>query len=119
MVIDIVVLHRKGVKMTRKLMALLVFVVMLCPMVIHAEWRTMNVSAYCDYGMTASGEWVREGIVASDDLPFGTVVIINGNRYVVADRFGGGYSDRIDIYMPSYDDCMSFGQQYLDVYVDR
>ena len=32
---------------------------------------------------------------------------------------GGGYSDRIDIYMPSYDDCIDFGVQTLDVYVDR
>ena len=105
--------------MTRKVISMLMFLLVLGMSTCFAEWRTMNVSAYCDYGMTASGEWVREGIVASDDLPFGTVVIINGNRYVVADRFGGGYSDRIDIYMPSYDDCMSFGRQYLDVYVDR
>lgn len=105
--------------MTRKLMALLVFVMMLSPMSIHAEWRTMTVTAYCDQGYTASGEYVSEGMVASDDLPIGTTVIINGESYIVADRFGGGYSDRLDIYMPSYDDCVDFGVQTLDVYVDR
>ena len=98
---------------------LLVILLTLLPFSCFAEWRTMNVSAYCDQGYTASGEWVREGIVASDDLPFGTVVVINGIRYVVADRFGGGYSDRIDIFMPSYDDCINFGRQTIDVYIER
>ena len=102
--------------MTKILLAILIS---LLPFSCFAEWRTMNVSAYCDQGYTASGEWVREGIVASDDLPFGTVVVINGVRYVVADRFGGGYSDRIDIYMPSYDDCITFGRQIIEVYVER
>ena len=104
--------------MTRKIIVFLC--VMLMPLATaFAEWRTMNVSAYCDQGYTASGAWVSEGMVASDDLPLGTTVIINGVRYVVADRFGGGYTDRLDIFMPSYDDCINFGRQYIDVYVER
>lgn len=102
--------------MTRIVMTLLLC---LLPLACHAEWRTMNVSAYCDQGATASGQWVREGIVASDDLPLGTVVVINGNRYVVEDRFGGGYTDRLDVYMANYNDCINFGRQTIDVYVER
>lgn len=102
--------------MTRLLLCIMLT---LLPLVCHAEWVTMNVSAYCDQGYTASGEYVREGIVASDDLPLGTTVIINGVRYVVADRFGAGYVNHIDIFMPSYDDCINFGRQTLDVYVER
>lgn len=102
--------------MTRILIALLLF---LTPLVCHAEWRTMEVTAYCDQGYTASGEWVQEGYAASDDLPIGTTVIVNGQRYVVMDRFGGGYADHLDLYMSSYDDAVNFGRQYLDVYVER
>ena len=105
--------------MTRKVISMLMFLLVLGMSTCFAEWRTMAVTAYCDQGYTASGEYVSEGMVASDDLPIGTTVIINGESYIVADRFGGGYSDRLDIYMPSYDDCVEFGVQTLDAYVDR
>lgn len=105
--------------MTRKVISMLMFLLVLGMSACFAEWRTMTVTAYCDQGYTASGEYVSEGMVASDDLPIGTTVVINGESYIVADRFGGGYSDRLDIYMPSYDDCVEFGVQTLDVYVDR
>lgn len=102
--------------MTRIIIALMLLLV---PFVCHAEWRTMEVSAYCDQGYTASGEWVQEGFAASDDLPLGTVVIVNGVSYIVMDRFGGGYADHLDLYMPSYDAAIAFGRQVLDVYVER
>lgn len=105
--------------MTRKVFSMLMFLLVLGMSTCFAEWRTMTVTAYCDQGYTASGKYVSEGMVASDDLPIGTTVIINGESYIVADRFGGGYSDRLDIYMPSYDDCVEFGVQTLDVYVER
>ena len=105
--------------MTRKVILTIMFLLALSMSTCFAEWRTMTVTAYCDQGYTASGQYVSESMVASDDLPIGATVIINGCSYVVADRFGGGYSDRIDIYMPSYDDCMDFGVQTLDVYVER
>ena len=105
--------------MTRKVISMLMFLLVLGMSTCFAEWRTMTVTAYCDQGYTASGGYVSEGMVASDDLPIGTTVIINGESYIVADRFGGGYSDRLDIYMPSYDDCVEFGVQTLDVYVER
>ena len=105
--------------MTRKVFSMLMFLLVLGISTCFAEWRTMTVTAYCDQGYTASGEYVSEGMVASDDLPIGTTVIINGESYIVADRFGEGYSDRLDIYMPSYDDCVEFGVQTLDVYVER
>jgi 3D (Asp-Asp-Asp) domain-containing protein len=89
------------------------------PLVCNAEWQEMECTAYCDEGYTASGEWVHEGIVASDDLPMGTQVIINGVTYVVADRFGGGYSNRLDIFMSDYDSCMNFGRQTINVYICR
>ena len=89
---------------------------------------TMNVSAYtassdeCGKGdgVTASGVVAVEGItVASDDLPFGTVVVVNGHRYVVQDRFGGGYSNRLDIYMESVDAADNFGRQWITVMIEE
>ena len=63
-------------------------------------------------GITASGVKATQGrTVACDDLPFGTKVIIDGHTYTVEDRFGGGYKNRIDIYMDNKADAFNFGRQ--------
>lgn len=98
------------------------------PEVIEPEHRPrvirMNVSAYTkdsdecgkNDNVTASG---RYGIpfytAASDDLPFGTLLRVNGRIYEVMDRFGGGYSNRLDLMMETKEQCFSFGRQYIDV----
>lgn len=67
-------------------------------------------------GITASGRRAVEGrTVAMDDVPLGTRVRINGKTYVVEDRFGGGYSNRVDIYMNNKSDAINFGRQNLEV----
>ena len=84
-----------------------------------------NVSAYTasveecgkDDGITASGVPVQEGHIAADDLPFGTKVIIEGRTYTVTDRFGGGYRNRIDIFMPSRASAERFGRKHITVYI--
>ena len=64
-------------------------------------------------GITASGVKAVEGVtVAADHLPFGTKIEIDGHVYTVHDRFGGGYTDRIDIYKESQEDCYKYGRQY-------
>ena len=83
-----------------------------------ADARMMEVSAYTHSGgVMANGQYPYVGAVASDDLPLGTTVIINGCTYVVADRFGGGYTDMIDIFVDSEEEAIQFGRQYLDVTV--
>lgn len=98
------------------------------PDVIESEHRPriirMNVSAYTkdsdecgkNDNVTASG---RYGIpfytAASDDLPFGTLLRVNGRIYEVMDRFGGGYSNRLDLMMETKEQCFAFGRQYIDV----
>lgn len=53
-----------------------------------------------------------EGVtVAADDIPLGTKVIIDDQMYIVQDRFGGNYRNRIDIYMKDYHDASRFGVQ--------
>lgn len=74
------------------------------------------------YGITASGATVTpQHTIAADwsVLPKGTKVRIEGfeNTFVVQDTGGAIKGNRIDIYMPSYNDCISFGRQKLFVTV--
>ena len=77
-------------------------------------------TAYVLRGITASGERVREGIIAADPkvLPLGTVVEIRGmGQYVVKDTGRLIKGKRIDIWMPKRKDAMQFGKRkvYLTV----
>ena len=82
-------------------------------------WVTLNSSAYCDRGITASGEYVRDGICAMDRVngqvvPFGTKVILpNGKVLIVKDRFGANHNNHLDIWMASENDCWQFGRRNL------
>lgn len=87
----------------KKLITLLVF------------WQTLNVSAYCDTGnRTASGVWPQVGMAAADHLPFGSKVTLPDCRILtITDRFGGGYSDRLDIFLNSEAECWKWGRRWL------
>ena len=78
-------------------------------------WQTLNVSAYCHTGnRAASGVWPQVGMAAADHLPFGSrVTLPDGRILTVTDRFGGGYSDRMDIFMNSETECWKFGRRWL------
>lgn len=85
---------------------------------------TLECTAYCVKGITASGEYVREGICAMDRVngqvvPFGTKVILpNGKVLIVKDRFGGNHNNHLDIWMPNEDKCWEFGRQWLKCKVE-
>ena len=78
-------------------------------------WQVLNCSAYCHTGnRTASGVWPRVGMAAADHLPFGSKVTLpDGRVLTVTDRFGGGYRDRLDIFMSSEAECWQFGRKNL------
>lgn len=78
-------------------------------------WQTLNVSAYCHTGNpTASGVWPAVGMAAADHLPFGSKVYLpDGSVVVIRDRFGGGYSDRMDLFLATEDECWKFGRKIL------
>ncbi|MBI3654221.1 MAG: 3D domain-containing protein [Acidobacteria bacterium] len=82
-----------------------------------------HATAYCLKGRTATGEYVRQGLVAADPkvLPLGTMVHIQAGRYTgiykVADTGGAIRGNRIDIYVPSYREAKSFGRQKIKVKV--
>lgn len=80
---------------------------------------TLECTAYCDRGITASGEYVREGICAVDRIngvlvPFNTKIILpNGKVLIVKDRFGAGHNNHLDIWMASESACWKFGRRNL------
>lgn len=62
--------------------------------------------------ITASGTRCREGVIASNFLPLGTKVKIEGfkNRvFVVEDRMNRRYHKRIDIWFRHYHEAKNFG----------
>ena len=78
-------------------------------------WQTLNCSAYTWSGnRTASGVYPQVGHCAADHLPFGAKVHLpDGRVLTVTDRFGGGYDNRLDIFMASEAECWQFGRQFL------
>ena len=83
-------------------------------------WQVMNVSAYCHSGnRTASGVWPAVGMAAADHLPFGSKVTLpDGRVLTITDRFGGGFTDKLDIFMNSEAECWQFGRQWLKCMVE-
>ena len=93
--------------------------------------RTFRASAYthtdagCDM-ITATGTRVKWGTVAVDPrkVPYGTrmFIVTNDGSYVygvaTAEDCGGAIKgNRLDLYMPSYSECMAFGRKTCTVYI--
>lgn len=88
-------------------------------------WVTMNVSAYTSTGNPmANGEYPHVGACAVDKIngvyaKFGTRIILpDGRLLIVTDRFGGGYDNRLDIFLPTEAECWQFGRQWLKCKVE-
>ena len=83
-------------------------------------WQVLNTSAYTWTGnKTASGVYPKVGMCAADHLPFGAKVTLpDGRTLVVTDRFGGGYGDRLDIFMNTESECWQFGRRWLKCKVE-
>jgi 3D (Asp-Asp-Asp) domain-containing protein len=80
---------------------------------------TFEITCYSLQGTTASGRPVSEDVVAVDPsvLPLGTHIVIDGLGTKVAGDTGGNIEgNRLDIWMPSSDDCLRFGRQHRKVW---
>lgn len=99
--------------------------------------RTLNASAYTastcgkapgssGYGITASGArataWYT--VAAGSGYKLGTVIYIpyfankpNGGWFVVQDRGGAISNNKLDVYMDTYNECISFGRRNLECYI--
>lgn len=80
---------------------------------------TLQCTAYCDRGITASGEYVRDGICAADKIngewvKFGTrITLPDGRVLTVTDRFGDSRNNCLDIFMETEQECWQFGRRML------
>jgi 3D (Asp-Asp-Asp) domain-containing protein len=95
------------------------------------EWTTFEVTSYTSgpestgkqpgdlgYGITASGDPVREGITVAcpPSLPFGTRLEIEGiGERVCSDRGSAITEGRLDIYIAELKEARQFGRQRLSV----
>jgi 3D (Asp-Asp-Asp) domain-containing protein len=96
--------------------------------------KTMNTSAYCacskccgkSTGITSSGArasaWYT--LAAGSGYPIGTVIYIpyfsdkpNGGWFVVQDRGGAITNNKLDVYMNTHSQALSFGRQNLECYI--
>ena len=85
----------------------------------------VNVSAYNSIKhqtddspyVTAVGTPVRDGIVAANFLPIGTVVRIpdkfGDKLFVVEDRMNERFSFQVDVWMADHNEAKKFGMQFL------
>lgn len=83
---------------------------------------TVNSSAYASSPyqtdstpcITAAGTRVRPGVVASNFLPLGTILDINGEEYIVEDRMNARYAGYfLDLWFPSTSSALEFGRKKL------
>ena len=96
----------------------------------YTKTDTVRATAYthtdagCDM-ITATGSVVHRGTVAVDPrfVPYGTrmFIVANDGSYVYgvaeAEDCGGAIKrDRMDLYFPTYDECMAFGWRTCTVY---
>lgn len=96
---------------------------------------TMEITAYSEhyescgklptdpaYGITASGEKVRKGIVAADTrvIPMHSLIEIEGyGRFEVKDTGSAIQGNKLDIYLPSHQEAVKFGRRKAKVHIIR
>lgn len=66
--------------------------------------------------LTAAQTTVRPGVVATNFLPLGTILLVNGEKKIVEDRmaprFDGYY---MDIWFPSTSEALEFGRKKISI----
>jgi len=98
------------------------------------EWESLGyfkLTAYCSCerccgggadAKTATGTTVKANHTIAVDpkvIPYGTIVMINGEDYVAEDCGGKVKGKVIDIYFDDHDDAVNFGVQYAEVFIKR
>ena len=88
-----------------------------------------KVTAYCPCniccpgtsdGLTYTETVATEGRTISVDpdvIPLGSIVEINGKRYVAEDIGGAIKSNKVDLFFNHHSDALEWGVQYYDVYI--
>ena len=98
-----------------------------------SDWQPFEVTAYTAgyestgkrpgdpyYGITASGEPVKEGVTVAcpPSMPFGTKLEIESvGQRICQDRGGAITEGRLDVYFDDLKDALEFGRKTLNVRV--
>lgn len=73
--------------------------------------------------ITASGAHVRDGIIAANIFPFGTLVkmpkLYGDKIFVVEDRLAPKNGHKIDVWFPSRESAMQFGVKITEIQILR
>lgn len=80
--------------------------------------RVVDSTAYCDHGVTASGEWTSGGMVAMNNIEFGAKWRVldgpmAGRVFRVADRIG--HSSTFDVWLPTCDEARQYGRRSIEI----
>lgn len=89
---------------------------------------TYTITAYCPCrkccgkwanGITSSGTTATANhtIAAPKNIPFGTVLVIDGIEYTVEDRGEAIKGKKLDIFMESHSACLKWGKQKKEVFI--
>lgn len=89
-----------------------------------------TLTAYCGCskccgksdGITASGTKAKANHTIAVDtkkIPLGTIILINGKKYVAEDTGGAIKGKKIDIYFSSHSEALEFGRQKAYVYKQK
>ncbi len=74
-----------------------------------------------DFGITASGERARDGVVACNFLPFGTRVripeLFGEREFVVMDRMSKGKENYVDVWVKRKYTARRIGKSFVDIVV--
>lgn len=88
-----------------------------------------KITAYCPCskccgkwsdGITSTGVTATEGRTIAVDpkvIPYGSIIEINGHRYISEDCGGAIKNNRIDLYFDSHEDALEWGVQNIEVYL--
>jgi 3D (Asp-Asp-Asp) domain-containing protein len=91
--------------------------------VTDTDFEEFHATAYCLQGRTASGDQVKQGMIAADPrvLPIGTVVHIRAGSYTgtytVKDTGGRIKGRHVDVYVPTYREAKAFGRRPVKIKV--
>jgi len=90
---------------------------------VPGQLYTIECTAYCDSGETATGTKAREGVAAFDPDYFGWVAVVTmpdgeNHIYVIEDTGGQPIKEGecLDIWMASEEECLEFGRRKCQVY---
>ncbi|MEX1997937.1 MAG: hypothetical protein WEA04_04695 [Candidatus Andersenbacteria bacterium] len=68
--------------------------------------------------VTAAGTRVRPGVVATNFLPFGTIVAIDGVPHIVEDRMNPRFNGLfLDVWLPSTTEALEFGRKKIEIVI--